>query len=668
MSKRQALKVILAQLLASVSMPVASGAQTVGLDTTLLDPIVITATSGERFLEDAPASVTVVTGEELRERPVQDLASAIEGTPGVQLTGIGLGRRGISIRGMQPDHSLILVDGMRINSSSSAVQHSDYELGWVPAEAIERVEVVRGPMSSLYGSEALGGVVNIITRQATDEWRGSFSVLGTLAEHGRGGNGHDISFNAGGPLVPGVLGLNLWGTFKGRGELPDPANPALSLLTDEKSFAGNAALTWTPDAQQRIDLSYGAGLEERWRSSAGAVPPGPPPPVRPTYRSEDDIVRQRISLSHQGDWDWGTSRVRLYGAILDRENRRSDAEPPSGPHRFIDTVGDAQIGFSPFENHKVTLGAEVRHEHLNDPTVNPATRKAGQTHYAAFLQDEIAFGDRWELVVGGRFDHHEEFGWHASPRAYLLHHFNDALTFKAGVGTGFKAPTLKQLSPTYRAEAGGGAFDIVGNPGLKPETNLSFEVGFEYQAGIWSARAMAFQNDLENLIEAICMTNCAGGPPGGPRAEWTYRNVNKARIRGLELGGGVELPWSMRLDANYTYVDPVDRTTGLRLLERSRHTFNATLGWSPTEALTTSLRVQHVGGQDYTVRAGPSLVRRERPGYTIFSAYGDYAFNERTSLQFGIENITDVRVDSDAGANAFVDEGRRYFLGLRAQF
>ena len=652
-------------LAASICLPAAAAlAQTAGDTTIVFDPIVITATSGERFLKDAPASVTVVTGEELRERPVQDLASAIEGTPGIQLTGLGLGRRGISIRGMQPDHSLILVDGMRVNNSASAVQHSDYELGWVPAEAIERVEVVRGPMSSLYGSEALGGVVNIITRQATDAWRGSFSTLGTLSEHGRGGNGYDTSFYAGGPLVPGVLGLNLWGAFKGRTELSDPANPALSLLTDEKALTGNATLTWTPDAQQRIDLSYGAGFEERWRNIAGAVPPGPPPPVRPTYRSEDDIWRQRVSLSHQGDWDWGTSRVRLYSAVLDRKNQRSDTEPPSGPHRFIDTVGDAQVSFSPFENHKLTLGTEVRHEYLKDPTVNRATGKAEQTHYAAFIQDEIAFGDRWELVVGGRLDHHQDFGLHASPRAYLLHHFNDALTFKAGVGTGFKAPTLKQLSPGYRGEGCNRGCIVVGDPSLKPETNLSFEAGLEYQQDIWSARAMVFQNDLENLIETYNTGRVDDGLP-----VYSYRNVNKARIRGVELGGGVELPWNMRLDANYTYIDPVDRTTGRRLLERSRHAINATLGWSPIEGLTTSLRAQYLSGQDYTV-TGPGGVqmRRERPGYTLLSAYGDYAFSERTSLQFGVENITDVRVDSDAGANAFVDEGRRYFLGLRATF
>ena len=638
-------------LLASVSMPVNALAQPAGLQTTVLDPIVITATSGERFLQDAPASVTVVSGEELRERPIRDLAGAIEGTPGVQLTGIGLGRRGISIRGMQPDHSLVLVDGMRVSNSASAIAHSDYELGWVPAEAIERIEVVRGPMSSLYGSEALGGVVNIITRRSTDEWRGSFSTHGLLTGHGFGGSGYNFSGYAGGPLIPGVLGLNVWGAFKGRTELTSPADPRVSSAGDEKAFMGNATLTWTPDERQRLDLSYGAGFEERWMEMQGT---GPFPAF---YRSEDDIWRQRVSLSHEGQWDWGTTRLRLYGSILDRENRRSDGARPSGPHRFVDTAGDGQVSFSPFEGHKLTLGGEVRHERLDDPTVNPAGR-AEQTHYAAFVQDEILFGDRWELVVGGRFDHHQDFGWHASPRAYLLHHFNEALTFKAGVGTGFKAPTLKQLSPDYAAIAGGGRFTIVGNPDLKPETNLSFEAGLEYREGIWSARAMAFQNDLDNLIQTVCVVLC-GGAPG---ATWTYVNVDRARIRGIELGGGVELPWNMRLDANYTYLDPVDRTTGQRLANRSRHAANATLAWSPLESLTTSLRVNHVGAQRTTTASG------RQPGYTMLSVFASYEFNENVALQVGIENVTDVRLADENGDYAFADEGRRYFIGLKARF
>ena len=234
----------------------------------------------------------------------------------------------------------------------------------------------------------------------------------------------------------------------------------------------------------------------------------------------------------------------------------------------------------------------------------------------------------------------------------------DALTFKAGVGTGFKAPTLKQLSPEYSAIAGGGRFTIVGNPDLEPETNLSFEAGLEYQQGIWSARAMAFQNDLDNLIQTICVIAC-GGAPG---ATWTYRNVDKARIRGIELGGGVELPWHMRLDTNYTYLDPIDRTTGERLANRSRHAANATLAWSPIEKLTTSLRVNHVGSQRTTTASG------RQPHYTLLSTYASYAFSEHSTLQFGVENITDVRLGDENGAFTFADEGRRYFLGLKASF
>lgn len=638
--------------LGSLALPVHSYAQTTGDAASTLDPIVITATSGERFLRDAPASVSVIEGEELRERPVQDLASAIEGTPGVQLTGIGLGRRGVSIRGMQTDHSLVLIDGMRVSNSASAIAHSDYELGWVPAEAIERIEVVRGPMSSLYGSEALGGVVNIITRSATDHWRGSLSTLGTLTEHGLGGHGYNLSGYAGGPLIPGVLGLNVWGAFKGRTELASPQNPRVSSMSDEKAFMGNATLTWTPDERQRIDLSYGAGFEERWRNAGAGSGPFPT-----FYRSEDEIWRQRLSLAHEGNWDWGTSRVRVYGSMLERDNRRSDGAPTSDPQRFVDAVGDGQVSFSPFEGHRVTLGGEVRQERLRDETVNLAGR-AEQTHYAGFVQDEIMLGDSWELVLGSRFDHHEEFGGQASPRAYLLHHFSDALTFKAGVGTGFKAPTLKQLSPEYAAIGGGGRFTIIGNPDLQPETNLSFEAGFEYSQGIWSARAMAFQNDLDNLIQTVCIVRCTGAP-GSIR---TYENVEKARIRGIELGGGVELPWDMRFDTNYTFLDPVDKATGEQLANRSRHAANATLEWSPLEDLTTSLRVNYVGSQKTTSGTG------RQDAYTTVSAYGSYAFNETATLQFGVENITDVRLADENGGFDFADEGRRYFLGLKASF
>ena len=137
-----------------------------------LEPTVVTATSTLRQLGDAPASVSVISRDELALRPVQDLEDALRGTAGLRFTGVGMTRRGVSIRGMGSEHTTVLIDGQRIGNAGGAVAHADFDLGWVPVEAIERIEVVRGPMSSLYGSEALGGVVNVITRRSTDTWQG----------------------------------------------------------------------------------------------------------------------------------------------------------------------------------------------------------------------------------------------------------------------------------------------------------------------------------------------------------------------------------------------------------------------------------------------------------------------------------------------------------------
>ncbi len=295
-----------------------------------LAPIVVTATSGERALRDAPASISVVEGDTLRERPVRNLADALEGEPGVGWRH----RHGAPRRvhtGMRPDHSLFLVDGMRISISSSAVAHSDFELGWVPAVAIERIEVVRGPMSSLYGSEALGGVVNVITRAPTDTWRGELSSFGAWPEHSRGGDLRTAGAYVSGPLLPGVLGMSLWGQFQHQDAMVSAQNPRRTSMGEQEAFNGNMALTWTPDdAQQRIDLSYGAGKENRWRDTMGA---GRYPRY---YRSEETLGYAACAVA-RGKWA-GRSRVRVYRTTLSRDRARTQGAPV-GVASFVDTVG-----------------------------------------------------------------------------------------------------------------------------------------------------------------------------------------------------------------------------------------------------------------------------------------------------------------------------------------
>lgn len=616
-----------------------------------LPAVVVTATAAEREAADAPASVTVIDGAALRRQPVLDLADAVRDTVGVGLEDAGLGRRGISIRGMSAAHTLMLVDGQRVNASASAIAHSDFELGWVPTEAIERVEVVRGPMSSLYGSEALGGVVNVITRKATDEWQGSFSGYALVNDHGLDGNQYKSGFYIGGPIVPGRLGLNAWGEFNRRAPLRDAGNTALTALDERRATTGHVGLTWTPDARQRIDLSVDAGNEDLqgYRDNSDAT----------VYEAENEVRRRRYAISHSGDWQWGQSQVRLYRATLDRHARRSDGGDATGPNRFTDTVLDGRVGFAAGRAHRLTLGAETRRETLEDPTVNQAGKQS-LTHYALFAQDEIRLGEQWELVLGSRFDRHEEFGWQTSPRAYLLFHPTQALTFKAGAGRGFKAPTLKQLSPEYESRAAMGGRGIIrGNPDLQPETNQSYELGVEYQQRGWSAGATLFHNDVRNLIETVRQPTCYEPR----RVCLEYENVARARLKGMELTAGANLLPDWRVDANYTYLDARDRSTGERLPDRSRHRANATLTWAALQQLSTRLRVEYIGSQ-YR-----SATESERPGYTLLHWYVDYDVNSNLSLHAGIENLTDKRLaNDDADVYGRADEGRRYFAGLTARF
>jgi outer membrane receptor for ferrienterochelin and colicins len=178
-----------------------------------LDQMVVSATRTEEEARTAPASVTVVDGEDLKAYPVSDLTEAIRDIPGISLTAGSQGRRQISIRGMDPSFTLILVDGKRVNSTESVFRHNDFDIGAIPVAAIDRIEVVRGGMSALYGSEAMGGVVNIITRPAARHWTGSIDLGVDMPTEGDRGTEARTSFFLSGPLVEEKLAVTVTGAF-----------------------------------------------------------------------------------------------------------------------------------------------------------------------------------------------------------------------------------------------------------------------------------------------------------------------------------------------------------------------------------------------------------------------------------------------------------------------
>lgn len=616
-----------------------------------LDPIVVTATATDRLASDAPASISVITREQIQLRPVLDLADALRGTPGVTVAGVGFGRRGIRIRGMDPGYTLVLLDGQRVSASADAIAHSDFDLGWLPAAAIERIEVVRGPMSSLYGSEALGGVVNVISRRATDDWQGNLVYNAGVVGGDRGGNTAQAGFYAGGALLPGTLGLSVFAEHRQKDATRDPTDDRLDEQEGRRANTGRAVLTWTPDAHQRIDLSHLQGSEERRRHAlqAGAAPY--------VYETIDDIRRRQTTLSHQGEWDWGQTRVSAYRATLDRDNRR-DRGDASRPQQLTDQIVDARATVALGARHRVSVGGEWRRQELDD-AAGARSGHLQSDQSALFVQDEIQVADALSLVFGSRGDRHPEFGWHHSPRAYAVWHATEALTIKGGIGSGFKAPSLKQLSPEYSAVGGGGRFTIVGNPQLKPEQNTSAELSVAWQQQRWSLQATAFQNDLKDLIQTTCVRAC--GVRG--RELRNYTNVARARIRGLELAGTAPISEHLTFEANWSWLDPRDRQTDQWLPERPRRSGATALNWQ-RGPLQAAVRGEYIGPQQQV--AGSSQVTL--PDYWLWSLDARWRVTAAVSVVAGIDNLADKRLDETGALYPYPETGRYVHAGIELAF
>ncbi|MBM0105254.1 TonB-dependent receptor [Steroidobacter sp. S1-65] len=606
--------------------------------------VVVTATFIEQKLEDAPASITVIDREELNSRPVQDLADALQGAAGVQVGGVGLARRGISIRGMSNEYTLTMIDGRRVSQTAGVIGHSEADVGWVPTEGIERIEVVRGPMSSLYGSDALGGVINIITRPATDEWRASMTSRGEWREDGRGGEVLQTGLYLAGPLVQDVLGISAYGEFRDREPTVSAVDPRLSEMEGREVATGNVALNWTPDDAQRISVNYGQGKEDRERNAITG---------RNYYVTTDLIERRQYAFSHTGQWSWGDTTLRAYGTKLEKTNRRSSGTPVR-PQVLEDRTYDARTSLKIGDANRLSLGGEWREEELFDTSMNSAGYDSTR-HRALFVQDELQLGS-WLLVLGTRYDDHDIFGGQNSPRAYAVYHASENVTLKGGVGRGFKAPNLKLLSPEYSVTTS--SFVVFGNPDLDPEFNTSYELGASYNAARWSLQATLFQNDVEDLIQSYCASDCDA------LRVLNYENVEEARIRGVEVAASLSPLPQLAMDLNYTFLNAKDLTADQPLAEKPKHTINLTLKWSATDKLNAQLRGNYYGKQTMY----SSEVRYGLPDYTLWGADLNYQLTSHFKLHLSGDNLSDENLAALSSRFNYVEVGRSYSVGFTGSF
>ena len=612
---------------------------------TFLAPVTVTASRTEHNTAEAPASVTVITAEEIRARGATNLLEAVRALPGITLSGRQVGgRKTLTIRGAEDRHTLVLVNGRRINSTDDVIGHSDYQYGWVPLEQVERIELVRGPMSALYGSEAVGGVINIITREAGKSWSGNASLRGDVgAGSSDGGDGYGASASLSGPLAEG---LTLAFSFEDmrRSEVPSPEDKRLNEIEGRERRTATIDLTYEPVEGHEVFASFMTGTEDLWRGNVS----------RSVYYDDRyNIDRQQVSAGYRGDWNGVRPEIHITRSDFEVTSSRSHNVAATRPQTLRDDIVDGLVTMPIGDSHVVTAGGELRRETLWNNGLIGGEDSAD--HKAVYLQDEIALAEPLTLTLGVRNDHHEIFGNELSPRAYLVWRATPSLIVKGGYGQAFRAPTLKQISPSYVGAEGPHTF--YGNADVKPETSESYEIGVDWRQGGTAASATLFRNEIDNLIYTRLQSQV------GSRRFYIYDNISSARLQGVEAAVSQALPWGLTLSGNYMYLDATDLDSGETLTKRPKHSASATLSWTegPWGAAVSG---EYIGAQYLEGTSGNERVS----GYGLVHLSGSYQLREDVRLRAGLRNLADVRLAEKSDLYGYAEEGRLVYFAIDASF
>ena len=623
-----------------------------------LGQVTVTASGHAQQLEDAPASISVITREQIEQRYYQDATDALRDIPGVIITGGGSGDRGndIVIRGMPAQYTLILVDGKPVSTRETRPNGSaGFEQDWLPPlQAIERIEVVRGPMSTLYGSDAIGGVINVITRKVAEEWGGAVQLDTIIQDDSRSGDIQQGNFSLSGPLLADTLGLQVYGRASSRQE--DRFVDGF----EEKNLKNlNARLSFTPTDNQDFTLEAGRTKQDR-RSLIGYSAPATGCRGGCTD-SDNEFTREVLALSHTGRWDFGTT---------DSYVQREEAENLTREMKVTNTSAKTAL-VTPLGDHLLTVGANFEKEELSDETSNQISDRTevDASKWALFAEDEWMLPGNVSVTGGVRLDDDENYGSHVSPRLYGVWGMAPRWTLKGGVSTGFRSPSLREITPDWGQVSRGG--DVYGNPDLEPETSVNKELGLYFNAGRdLQANVTVFHNDFKDKITRIaCPPSVCPGGPNQFGSDPTYRvNVDEAVTRGVEAAVSTTLARTLDLTLSYTYTDSEQKSgeyKGEPLNQVPKHLASLQADWRVTGRLSPWLAVRY-RGEESQPTTGPSSSSIVAPSNTLVDAGLAFKLTPQATLNTGIYNIADKEIFQDE--YGYVEDGRRYWLGMRVSF
>ncbi|WP_167389965.1 TonB-dependent receptor domain-containing protein [Vibrio mimicus] len=619
-------------------------------ETKSTDVEVITVTGFQQKMTHASASISVIDSTQIENKAYRDITEALQDVPGIFAedgAGIKGGSSEVSIRGLSADYSLILVNGKPQGSSQIYAngQGDGEEFGWLPPiSAIERIEVIRGPMSSLYGSDALGGVINVITKRSQDKWTGEMSVETVLQDDSKAGNSEQLRYFVNGPMGSDNIILSLSGSGYQRDE--DDISYGYK---DTKNINNSARVDWYINDEQSLSFEGGLGTQD----SLGTADK--------SGKLSQETERTFFGVSH--DIAWGDFDTVSYFQTETVENLTQEAQ-----YKRYTLNSQTSV---PLEFGDLVVGGQYKYQQTKNPLRAYNISQLDRSEYALFAELHWRVTDDLVLTSGARFINDENYGSEVVPRIYAVYTLNDQWVLKGGVTQGYRTPDLKEGDSNW-VEGGGGRRihgADVGNSELEPEKSTNYEIALNWQAQQnWAGGITLYKTDFENAIRknVICRESLAGAYDCIYQGQtyqriWQYQNEDEAEIQGVEsflhyFNGSFD---SM---LGYTYLDSeilTGKRKGHPMSNQPKSMVNLSVSYKLWDRLNLWGKVKY---RSDTLEDGEYNI----PAYTITDVGTSYQFNDTFNAYVGIYNLFDEEINYDDYKRVL--EGRRYALGLRAKF
>lgn len=630
-------------------------------DVIVTPDVVVTATRTQEEVKAVPQTVEVITKEDIEQLGATDVYSALRLAANVDVTSAGMAGHNVMIRGMSTNHTLILIDGKRFAGEDTRATQNVYALGRLSLSNIERIEIVRGSASAQYGSDALGGVINIITKKSKEP-----SVMVGLSTGSEAiNNYYHIDFGKQG---------NFSSTFDMRFS---DVRKNMQSGDEGSNYYGpiqdfNFSGTWDLGNDKEIDLTLGYYNEHTKADYADKYTSG-------MQTSKDkkewyDYRRYDYSLGYSGKTDNSDYMIRTFYSRLDKENNlynyRSNFPGPmenslgsmypkydwdKSTYTLWGIEGKNTIQLN--DNHLLTFGGEYRQNKVEGTRLSDGGDNVHQVSqsgngivsnkyysdkeintWAGYIQDEWQVNDKLLVIPSMRYDHDSSFGGEVTPKIGATYFISDNSRIKANWGKGFKAPTISELYMAMHRAMGGQTVNVYGNPDLKPEKSTSWDISFEAEKDNNFGKLTYFNNDVKNLITTKQI--------GSSYYDQRYINVDEAEIDGveMEIGRNLDDKWTIKATSNW--LDATDKVSGDRLDNRARNMTTLQLlyddhdDWGYSAILWQQwANKYHYDDNDYNFTTTNFVLNKK--------------FGEGNRVYAGVDNIFDKKI-SDIGLDGMI--------------